>query len=117
MEATMGNGAGRMQSAARDAERSANGFSREFHDFVADIEELVRSSASLSADDLERFKGELSARVDAAKETLGESGRSMVIRARRAAAATNDYVYDEPWKAVGLGIGLGFMIGVLTARR
>jgi ElaB/YqjD/DUF883 family membrane-anchored ribosome-binding protein len=31
--------------------------------------------------------------------------------------ATDDWVHMHPWGAVGLGAGVGFLIGLLVARR
>ncbi len=38
-------------------------------------------------------------------------------RGRDAAVAADDYVHDNPWAAIGVAAGVGFVIGALMARR
>jgi ElaB/YqjD/DUF883 family membrane-anchored ribosome-binding protein len=38
-------------------------------------------------------------------------------KATLAAKATDAYVRDNPWKAVGLGAAIGVVIGLLIARK
>jgi ElaB/YqjD/DUF883 family membrane-anchored ribosome-binding protein len=40
-----------------------------------------------------------------------------VDRARDAARATDDYVHDNPWQAVGAAAAVGFVVGMLMTRR
>ncbi len=38
-------------------------------------------------------------------------------RSKEAARATDEYVHDHPWQAVGVAAGVGFLLGMLIARR
>ena len=89
----------------------------EFHNFIADIEDLITSMTPLTGEDLARAKAKLSARVAAAKESVDEMSSEVVQRARKTARVTNRYVEDNPWQAVGIGAALGMLIGVLLGRR
>lgn len=93
------------------------GISREFHDFVADIEDLIKQTTSLTGDDLARAKDKLSARVSAAKDSVEALGDDVVDRARKAATDTNTYVHEQPWKAIGAGAVIGLLLGAVLARR
>ena len=42
---------------------------------------------------------------------------SMVDKTKAAARATDDFVHDQPWKAVGVAAALGLALGVLIGRR
>lgn len=90
---------------------------REFRDLIGDIEDFITSTTSLSGEELERAKQRLRARVDNARDTLQEMGESVAERARRTASATNDYVYEKPWTAVGVSAAAGLLIGFLLSRR
>jgi ElaB/YqjD/DUF883 family membrane-anchored ribosome-binding protein len=61
------------------------------------------------------------AQVDAnllpAKLRLQEMQADAVARARDAARATDDYVHDNPWQAVGAAAAVGFVVGMLMTRR
>jgi ElaB/YqjD/DUF883 family membrane-anchored ribosome-binding protein len=117
----LGNGATRhshdVGSAAQSVGESSSALTKEFSNFVADIEDLIKSSVSLSGEELANAKNQIKERIDAAKSALGETAESAASKARRAAAAANQYVSEEPWKAVGVGAAVGFLLGVVVARR
>jgi ElaB/YqjD/DUF883 family membrane-anchored ribosome-binding protein len=99
------------------AERIPSRISREFSDFVADVEDLITKTTSLTGEDLVRPRAQLSDRVAEAKISIQELGGSIVHRARKTATATNEYVHDEPWKAIGIGAVVGVLFGFLLGRR
>ena len=53
-------------TAKHQADSMAAGVSREFSNFIADIEDLLKETATLTGDDLSRAKAAISARVSAA---------------------------------------------------
>ena len=93
------------------------GVSREFHDFVADIEDLIKQTTALTGDDLARAKDKLSARVAAARDSVEALSDDVVDRARKVATETNTYVHEQPWKAIGAGAVIGLLLGAVLARR
>jgi ElaB/YqjD/DUF883 family membrane-anchored ribosome-binding protein len=40
-----------------------------------------------------------------------------VDQAKRAARATDDYVHDNPWQAIGIAAAVGMLLGLLMNRR
>jgi ElaB/YqjD/DUF883 family membrane-anchored ribosome-binding protein len=64
---------------------------------VADAEELLKATASQTGE-----------RIAAARAKAEES--------LKAAKATEDYVRANPWKAVGIAAGAGFVLCLLTTR-
>ena len=93
------------------------GVSREFHDFVADIEDLIKQTTALTGDDLARAKDKLSARVAAARDSVEALSDDVVDRARKVATETNTYVHEQPWTAIGAGAVIGLLLGAVLARR
>lgn len=93
------------------------GISREFHDFVADIEDLIKQTTALTGDDLARAKDKLSARVAAARDSVESLRDDVAHRARKVAADTNTYVHEQPWKAIGASAVIGLLLGVVLTRR
>ncbi len=89
----------------------------EFRKFIGDIEDLVKSMTSLSGDELGKAKQKIASRVSAAKSQVEEIGGSVTEKAKQAATATNEYVNEEPWKAIGIGAAVGFLLGVIVTRR
>ena len=108
--------AGDVSSSVKAVGDSSTALGNEFRNFVSDIEDLVKSSTSLTGDELAKAKEQIKSRIAEAKQTLGATGETVLARARRGVAATNDYVNEEPWKAIGMGAALGFVAGVLVAR-
>jgi ElaB/YqjD/DUF883 family membrane-anchored ribosome-binding protein len=51
--------------------------------------------------------------VETAKNRLGELGHQFVDRTKSACKATNSYVHENPWRALGIGAGLAAGIGIL----
>jgi len=110
---TNGQGAGSKSS----ADGALTGMSLEFHNFLADIEDLIKTTTSLTGEDLTRAKAKLSERVTAAKESVEEMSGVIADGARTSVAVTDAYVHDQPWKAIGIGAALGFVLGFALARR
>jgi ElaB/YqjD/DUF883 family membrane-anchored ribosome-binding protein len=101
--------------ATTDGARAA--VSREFHNFVADIEDLVKATTLLTGEELALAKAKLSERVATAKQSVEEISGAIMQQARKSAAVTNDYVHEQPWKAIGAGAAIGFLLGFVLARR
>ena len=91
--------------------------SSEFHNFLSDIEDLVKETTTLTGEDLSRAKAKLSERLAEARESVGEMGNAIAQKARNTATVTNDYVHEQPWKAIGAGAAIGLLVGFALARR
>ena len=98
-------------------EIAVNTVSEEFQKLLVDIESLVKSLASLTGSELENAKAQLSQRVAAAKIAIAETRSSLAQQARDTIAITDTYVHEQPWKAVGAGAAIGFLLGFILARR
>jgi ElaB/YqjD/DUF883 family membrane-anchored ribosome-binding protein len=48
---------------------------------------------------------------------MGELGEAGVEKAKAAAKATDTYVHENPWQAVGVAAGVGFLIGWVLGRK
>lgn len=94
-----------------------SGVSREFHNFIADMEDLVKATSNLTGEDLVKAKAKISERVDAAKESITEMGESIAHRVGKGATITNQYVHEKPWNAIGVTAVVGLLLGYLLARR
>jgi len=94
-----------------------SGITQEFRNFVADIEELIKASTSLTGDDLARAKANLYARVAAARALVEEMPAAVSDRARNTVKAADGYVREQPWQSIGVTAAVGLLIGFLLARR
>lgn len=96
---------------------SVSGVSREFQNFLSDIEDLIKETTSLTGEELAHARARLNARVASAKASVEGMGDNIVQRAKQSATVTNEYVHEQPWKALGASTAIAFLLGIAIARR
>lgn len=84
---------------------------------VADTEELLRATASQAGEKAAVARERIQATLVATKAKLIDAERALLDKTKQAAKATDDYVHDNPWQAVGVAAGVGFLLGLLIGRR
>ena len=84
---------------------------------VADAEELLRATASQAGEKVSAARERIQASLATAKVKLTEAERAMLEKTKLAAKATDDYVHENPWQAVGIAAAAGLVLGVLISRR
>ncbi len=89
----------------------------DFKAIIADSEELLRATAGQAGEKASELRARIQARLSKAKEDLAEVQAAVVDKAKAMGHATDDYVHDHPWQAVGIAAGVGFVIGLLIGRR
>lgn len=89
---------------------------RDFRNFVADVEDLLKATAQSGGEDLAKAKEKLNERIAQAKTSLAAASESLADRASKTAASANEYVHEKPWPVIGAGAALGFVAGYLLTR-
>ncbi|OFZ86738.1 MAG: hypothetical protein A2W21_02395 [Betaproteobacteria bacterium RBG_16_66_20] len=84
---------------------------------VADAEELLRATASQAGEKVAVARERIQASLATAKVKLGEAERALLEKTKEAARATDDYVRENPWQAVGIAAVAGLVLGILISRR
>ena len=84
---------------------------------VSDAEELLRATAGAAGDKVGELRERIGVRLRDAKERLQDAEAALVDKTKAAARATDDFVHEQPWKAVGVAAALGLALGVLIGRR
>jgi len=112
------NGTANDTAGAKSAMQSAidaalSELSSEFHNFVADVEDLLKASSMLSGEDIAGIKAKLEERVAAARESIGQVGDTISEKSRGTIRHIDDFVRDRPWQAAGIGVAAGLLIGLL----
>jgi len=84
---------------------------------IADSEELLRATAGVAGDKMADVRAKAQDHLNSAKIKLAEAEAMVVDKAKAVGRATDDYVHDNPWAAVGIATGVGFLVGLLIGRR
>jgi ElaB/YqjD/DUF883 family membrane-anchored ribosome-binding protein len=84
---------------------------------ITDAEAWLKNGSMLSGEDLAAAKAKFESTIRSAKEDLVRLEQTVVAKTKEAARATDEYVHEHPWKAVGLGAAVGVVIGMLIARK
>lgn len=84
---------------------------------ISDTEELLRATAGSAGEKVGELRERLSLRLRDTKERLQDLEAALIDKTKAAARATDDFVHEEPWKAVGVAAALGLALGVLIGRR
>lgn len=89
----------------------------DFKVVIADAEAILKASASQSGEQLAALRVKATESLAVAKEKLAEAQVLAKQKGLIAAAATDRYVHESPWVAVGVAAGLGLVVGALLNRR
>lgn len=112
--ADMYSQAGR-EAAADFRRRSAESkafFGDELRAFIADVEELLKKVANVSDADIARVRNKVATTLNDVRRLASDTADGARERARMAIDATDDYVRDRPWTAIGIAAALGLLVGI-----
>jgi ElaB/YqjD/DUF883 family membrane-anchored ribosome-binding protein len=84
---------------------------------VEDAEALLKATAGQAGEKVDQARQRAEESVRVARERLGELDGELRVRAREAARTTDRYVHENPWGAIGMAAGVGFILGLLSGRR
>jgi ElaB/YqjD/DUF883 family membrane-anchored ribosome-binding protein len=106
-----------MAKRASNTEPTFESLVEELRALIASMEDVFSAAAGDSGEKLTELKGKAEASLREAKATLGNMERSAVAKAREIASDSDGYVHENPWTAIGIGAGIGFLLGVLIGRK
>lgn len=84
---------------------------------VADAEEILRATAGVAGEKMADLRERVGERLRDAKLRIADAEAALVDKTKAAARATDDYVNDNPWRAVGIAAGVGLLLGIVIGRR
>jgi ElaB/YqjD/DUF883 family membrane-anchored ribosome-binding protein len=94
---------------------------KDFNAVVTDTEALLKSAAAASGEKADAWRVNVERNLQTAKAKLVAMEEAAVERTKAAARATDEYVHEKPWQAVGIsagvGLAIGLVIGLLLNRR
>jgi ElaB/YqjD/DUF883 family membrane-anchored ribosome-binding protein len=77
----------------------------------------LKATAGQAGDKAVELRAKIQGRLADAKLHLADAQEAMVVKAKAAGRAADDYVHDNPWRSVGIAAGVGLVIGLLIGRR
>ncbi|PPA73069.1 DUF883 domain-containing protein [Achromobacter sp. LC458] len=82
-----------------------------------DAENLLREAAGTTGEKANELRERAMTSLKRTREALYEAQDAVLERGRKAARATDDYVHDNPWQAIGIAGVTGLLLGLLISRR
>ncbi|MBB1626141.1 YqjD family protein [Achromobacter sp. UMC71] len=82
-----------------------------------DAESLLREAAGSTGEKATELRERAMTSLKRTREALYEAQDAVLERGRKAARATDDYVHDNPWQAIGIAGVTGLLLGLLISRR
>jgi len=104
-----------MNANSIDSARSK--LSGDFRSVMTDIEDLLKATAGQSGEQLAGARSRVAASLQGMKANLEHAEQAAIAQAKRTASEVDQYAHENPWQAVGIAAGVGFLIGMVVARR
>lgn len=67
--------------------------------------------------ELEEMTDEIRAGIDSGKYSLSDIQRLVTEKSKKAATATDEFVRENPWAALGVAAAIGCVVGLLISRK
>jgi len=90
---------------------------RDLKNVVSDAETWLRSGSALSGEDLKAAKAKFERTLVSAKDGIIAMEEAVVEKTKATVKATDLYVTENPWKAIGISAAVGVLVGALISRR
>ena len=84
---------------------------------IADAEEILRATAGVAGEKMAELRERVAVNLQDAKVRLSEAEDALIDNTKAACRATDEFVRENPWQAVGIAAGIGVLLGVIIGRR
>lgn len=84
---------------------------------IADAEDMLHDTADQAGDKIAGMRARIQERLKGARIRLADAEEALITKTRAAARATDAYVHESPWTAVGIAAGVGLLVGLILGRR
>ena len=98
-------------------ERSRDALVKDFTEVLTEADALLKQATKESGEKASDLRAQVETKLRAAKLKLMDMQDDAMERAKATARATDEYVRDNPWQALGVAAAVGFLIGLLMNRR
>jgi ElaB/YqjD/DUF883 family membrane-anchored ribosome-binding protein len=84
---------------------------------MRDAEALIKATSAQTGEKIQEVRARAEESLRQARTRLTVIEDEAMQRAREVADATEEYVKENPWQAVGIAAGVGLLVGLLLSRR
>lgn len=84
---------------------------------ISEAEDMLSATADQAGEKMVNLRERIKTRLVDAKARLVEAEKALLAKSAEAARATDEFVHESPWAAVGIAAGVGLLVGMLISRR
>jgi ElaB/YqjD/DUF883 family membrane-anchored ribosome-binding protein len=84
---------------------------------ISGAEDMLTRAANSTGEKAAELRDRALEQLQALRGRLQDAQATALRQSKAAARATDDYVHDHPWRAIGVAAGFGVLIGLLISRR
>lgn len=84
---------------------------------VKDAQALFREATAVTGDKAEELRNKGLNLLETAIDKAQEVQTAAIETGKELAETTDEFVQENPWKAVAIGAGVGLLVGILIARK
>ena len=77
-----------------------------------DVQELLKATASVAGEKAAEVRAKVQDKLAVVQDKLADAQEQVKAKGQAAIAVTDEYVRDNPWNAVGIAAGVGFLLGI-----
>src|SRR3569833_1778280 len=89
----------------------------DFKTVVSDAEALIKATANQDGETLASVRAKADASLAKAKAQMADAEAALLVRAKTTTKATDAYVHENPWKAIGISASIALLVGFIMGRR
>jgi ElaB/YqjD/DUF883 family membrane-anchored ribosome-binding protein len=105
-----------MNSASGNDDLGQEQLIADFKVVMDDAEALLKATANHGDQKVDELRAKASESLRKVGERITQSQAALLANGKKAAKATDVYVHDNPWAALGIAGGVGLVLGLLMRR-
>jgi ElaB/YqjD/DUF883 family membrane-anchored ribosome-binding protein len=103
------------RSARNGSKAAARG--AEWSNLVADVEDLIKKVANVDDEEVAEIRAKVEDTLAKAKTSATQGFAAVRGQADEVTEATDEYVRENPWAAIGIAAAIGIVLGFVAGRR
>lgn len=85
--------------------------------FQEDLQDLKEKVVDLSSTGISVARQTISSNIESAREKANQAAHCAMDHAEKSLESTGQYVKEKPYQALGIALGIGFVLGKLLSRK